>query len=71
MAARGSMAFGMMRLFTRSSFTIWWAFANAASVAARSPTCQSKQVFPFAWSQTSGASGAMAFATVATAGSSS
>ncbi len=40
-AARGSIAFGISRLLTKSSFVTCAALANAASTAALSPSAQS------------------------------
>ncbi len=69
-AARGSMAFGISRLFTRSSFVTCAADAKAASVAALSPMCQLKIVLLGATSCSCGWPGLAAFAVSTTAGNS-
>ena len=68
--ARGSMALGMSRWLMNSRVVRWAAFAQAASVASRSPRSQMKARLPFASAWICCAPSATASGTDATAGSS-
>jgi len=67
LAARGSIALGISRLLTNSSFVTCAALAKAASVAALSPQPQTKQTLSGAMSCTAAAA-LLALAVSTTAG---
>src|SRR5215831_11441563 len=68
-AARGSIGLETSRLLTMSRRVTWCARAKAASTAASSPICQSKQMLLGAFSKSCGLPGLIASSEVTTAGS--